>query len=101
MPIPHDSSVVHSEIASVSTPTFFFCKNVLTIITFTHHGILPPKIATTLFNDSNERGDYEIRNDEFIRFFYGLSIYFCITSVVTHLTLCENGLVFGKDSKSL
>lgn len=63
------SSVVRSEIASVGTPTFFFCKNILTIIILTHCGILPPKIATTLFNDSNERDDYEIRNDEFIGFF--------------------------------
>lgn len=63
------SFVVRSEIANVSTPTFFFCKNILTIIILTHYGILPPKIATTLFSDSNERDDYEIRNDDFIGFF--------------------------------
>lgn len=34
----------------------------------THYGILLPKITTTPSSDTNERDDYEIRNDEFIVF---------------------------------
>lgn len=43
----------------------------LTIRISTHYGILSPKITMTLFNDTNERDDYDIRNDELI-VFYGL-----------------------------
>lgn len=42
----------------------------LTINILTHYGILPPEITMTLFSDTNERDDYEIRNDEFIVFLW-------------------------------
>lgn len=61
-----------------------------------HNGILPPKIAMTLFNDTDERDDYEIRNGEFVGFLWAVAYIFCVALMVTHLFLCENGFDFWK-----
>lgn len=50
-----------------------------------HNGILPPKIAMTLFNDTDERDDYEIRNGEFVGFLWAVAYIFCVALMVTHL----------------
>lgn len=85
----------------ISPPTFFFFffffgKNVLAIMILAHNSILPPKIAMTLFNDTDERDDYEIRNGEFVGFLWAVAYTFCVALMVTHLFLCENGFEFWK-----
>lgn len=70
-------------------------------MTLTHCGSLPPKITMTLFNDTSERDDYHIRNDEFIVSFVASSIYLCVAFVVTHLFNVKMGLIFGNDIKLL
>lgn len=34
----------------------------------------------TLFNDTDERDDYEIRNDEFVGFHWAVAYAFCVTT---------------------
>lgn len=70
------------------------------ILTLTHDGTLPPKITMTLFNDTYERDDYEIRNGDFVGFLWAIAYTFCVALLVTHLFYAEMGLIFGNDIES-
>lgn len=50
----------------------------------------------TLFNETDERDDYELGNNEFVVFLWAVAYTFCGASLVTLLFYAKMGLIFWK-----
>lgn len=66
----------------LSPPTlfFFFLQECFGYYDLNSWWYSAPKITMTLFNDTDERDDYEIRNDEFVGFHWAVAYAFCVTT---------------------